>query len=76
METEPAQPLSGDRGAILKKLAHDLGNLAYRLTFLTQNLKTQIATPGDRDEATALLEDTTTQMQRIVETLREAAKDD
>lgn len=65
-----------DREKRLKSLAHDLGNLANRLSFLGENLRDQLADPGDREEATALLADTTERMRGMMETLREVAGDD
>jgi hypothetical protein len=52
-------------------MAHDLGNLAYRLTFLTENLRTQIPDPAHRDEAVALLEDTLSKLNATIASLRE-----
>ena len=63
------------RGEALKSLAHDLGNLAYRLTFLAANLESQIPDPVQRTEAAALLQDTNTRLGQIIERLREVAKD-
>jgi hypothetical protein len=59
----------------LRALAHDLGNLSYRLSFLTLNLKAQIPDPGHRAEAVALLEDTTARLQQVIEKLREVDRD-
>ncbi|HET6372976.1 MAG TPA: hypothetical protein VFG76_06700, partial [Candidatus Polarisedimenticolia bacterium] len=53
-----------------KSVAHDLGNLSYRLTFLAENLRAQIPEPGHRADALALLEDTTARMRQIIEKLR------
>ena len=65
---------SGRTGELLKSLAHDLGNLAYRLTFLSANLEAQIPDPGHRDEALSLLRDTTARLQQAIEKLREVRK--
>ena len=64
----------GKPGELWKSLAHDLGNLAYRLTFLSANLEAQIPDPGHRDEAVALLRDTTTRLHQAIEKLREVGK--
>ena len=66
---------SEGRGGTLKSLAHDLGNLAYRLTFLSANLQTQIPDPAQRDEAGALLRDTDAKLRRTIETLRRMEND-
>ena len=63
------------REAILKGLIHDLGNLAYRLTFLSANLETRIPDRQQRDESIALLQDTTERLQRVIEKLREVRGD-
>ena len=34
-----------------KRIAHDLGNLAYRLTLLAENLRSQIQDEARRDQA-------------------------
>ena len=59
----------------LKSLAHDLGNLAYRLTFLSANLQTQIPDAVHREEAVSLLRDTDERLRRMIEMLREFEKD-
>jgi len=70
--TEGAPPAAARQRA-LRTLAHDLGNLAYRLTFLAENLRHQIPDPGHRDEAVALLEDTVSRMRATIASLREEA---
>jgi len=72
--TEGAAPAGRQRA--LRTLAHDLGNLAYRLTFLTENLKRQIPDPAHREEAVALLEDTTAKLRATIASLREEADHD
>lgn len=62
-------------GPSLRSLAHDLSNLAYRLSFLTANLEAQIPGSRERGEATALLQDTTRSLERIVARLREMSDD-
>jgi hypothetical protein len=66
---------SGGSGEVLRGLVHDLGNLAYRLTFLSANLKTQIPDPTHRGEAVDLLIDTTDKLNQIIEKLRKAGRD-
>ena len=63
------------QGAILKGLIHDLGNLAYRLTFLSANLETRIPDPRQRDESIALLQDTTERLRLVIEKLKEVRGD-
>ena len=70
MASEPV----GRVGA-LKSLAHDLGNLAYRLSFLSANLEAQIPDPGHRAEAVALLHDTNIRLRQAIDLLREVARD-
>ncbi len=69
--TEGVPPTSRQRA--LRSLAHDLGNLAYRLTFLTENLKNQIPDPAHREEAVTLLEDTAARLRATIASLREEA---
>ena len=68
-------PIADGSSDLVKSLVHDLGNLAYRLTFLTANLQAQIPDAGHREEALALLRDTTTRLQEAIEKLREVGKD-
>ena len=70
MSPNPDEP-----GDLVKNLVHDLGNLAYRLTFLTANLQAQIPDPGHREEALALLRDTTARLQEAIERLRKVGRD-
>jgi len=65
----------GRSGEVLKSLAHDLGNLAYRLSFLSANLESQIPDTSHRAEAVALLRDTTQRLQHVIEKLREVQGD-
>lgn len=62
----------GDRKRVLKDIAHDLGNLSYRLGLLTENLKAAIPESTSRVEAIALLEDTAKRLRVIVEKLDDA----
>ena len=62
---------SATRKRALRSIAHDLGNLAYRLTFLAENLRRQIPDPAHRDEAVALLEDTLAKLKATIASLRE-----
>ena len=67
--------MSSDGVKRLKTVAHDLGNLANRLTFLGENLKEQLADAEHCCEATELLDDTTDRMREMMETLHEIAGD-
>ncbi len=67
-------PPAGGREA-LRGVAHDLGNLASRLTLLSENLKDRIGEPEARDEAVALLEDTTVRLRLLARRIREVAPD-
>ena len=67
---------SGDSSEVLRGLAHDLGNLAYRLTFLTANLQSQIPDPAHRGEAIDLLNDTTDKLGQIIEKIRKVGRND
>jgi hypothetical protein len=69
--TEGVPPTRRQRA--LRTLAHDLGNLAYRLNFLTENLRRQIPDAVHREEAVALLEDTAAKLRATIATLREEA---
>lgn len=59
----------------LRTVAHDLGNLAYRLSLLSANLSAQIADPGHRGEAVALLQDTADRLRKAADRLRELTRD-
>ena len=65
-----------DRATRLRSVAHDLGNLAYRLTFLGQNLRELVPDASRRDEAVALLDDTASGLQQAAETLRSMDRDE
>ncbi len=67
--------MSSDKVKRLKTVAHDLGNLANRLTFLGENLKEQLADSDHRSEAAELLDDTTDRMREMMDTLHEIAGD-
>jgi len=75
-----SQPMEGapptSRQRALRTMAHDLGNLAYRLTFLTENLRRQIPDTTHREEAVSLLEDTLSRLRATIDTLREQADHD
>ena len=74
MPGNPADlPPDGQRRAI-RSVAHDLGNLSYRLTFLIQNLQAQNADACSRAEAVTLLEDTAARLDQLIEKLREVEK--
>lgn len=72
-----SQPAEGtpptSRQRALRTVAHDLGNLAYRLTFLTENLRRQIPDAAHREEAVSLLEDTLSKLRAAIDSLREQA---
>ena len=59
----------GQRKA-LRSVAHDLGNLSYRLTFFSENLKAQVPDSPFRAEAIALLEDTTSRIRHLIQMVR------
>lgn len=65
----------GTSREVLKGLAHDLGNLAFRLTLLSANLESQIADAAERAEAVAMLRDTTERLRQVIEKLREVRAD-
>ncbi len=69
------EPVSRKTRQAIKGAAHDLGNLAYRLTFLTESLRAQIPEAGPRADAIELLEDTTSKLTAIIEKLSEVEKD-
>jgi signal transduction histidine kinase len=54
----------------LRSVAHDLRNLAYRLSILSENLEREMSPSTTREEARELLADTTERLNRIAETLR------
>mgnify|MGYP001615309055 CR=1 FL=1 len=68
-------PDGRDRRSALRTLAHEVGNLAARLTFLSANLQGRLTDAADRLETTALLEDSTRRLQEIARKLREMDKD-
>ena len=74
MTEKPEGPTPDGHRRALKSVAHDLGNLSYRLTFFTDNLKGQIPDAGFRAEAIALLENTTSRLQQLIEKLRDVEK--
>jgi hypothetical protein len=61
--------------AALRTVAHDLGNLASRLTLLSANLQAQIPDEGRRSEAVSLLEDTAMKIRQAIGKLREVERD-
>ena len=67
---------SGDSSEVLRGVVHDLGNLAYRLTFLSANLQAQIPDPTHRGEALDLLIDTTDKLNQMIEKLRKVGRND
>jgi len=58
-----------------KRIAHDLGNLAYRLTLLAENLRSQIQDEARRDQAVALLADTAARLREAASSLGEEGSD-
>ena len=68
-------PDGPDRRSSLSTLAHDVVNLAARLTVLSANLQPLLTNAADRDETTALLGDSTRRLQEVARVLREMAKD-
>ena len=78
MNQDPAGALpqdGRDRRSALSTLAHDVVNLAARLTLLSANLQSRLADPADRDETTALLGDSSQRLQDIARKLREMGRD-
>lgn len=83
MPTTPSGHPASKHSRILSTMAHDMGNLASRLIFLTANLKRELTAFRQLDESsnessnetTELLEDTHRQLQRMAVCLREVAKD-
>lgn len=71
---DPRPPSAGPGGPALRSVAHDLGNLAARLTMLSANLQAQIPDEGHRSEAVALLEDTALRLREAITKLREAGR--
>ncbi len=61
---------------LLRSAAHDLRNLAYRLTFLTASLEKDMAPSAARTEASDLLADTTARLNSIAEELRRLAAEE
>ena len=70
MSGTPEQAEQEGRRQALKSVAHDLGNLSYRLTFFSENLKAQVPDTPFRAEAIALLEDTTARLSHIIQMVR------
>ena len=75
MSSDQENPAAGSAARTLRSLAHDLGNLAYRLDFFRLNLKGQIPDEAARSSADALLADTTESLRRVIERLREVQGD-
>ncbi|HEY3174794.1 MAG TPA: hypothetical protein VGK94_03440 [Candidatus Polarisedimenticolia bacterium] len=73
-DSSAAPPASAMRAA-LRTVAHDLGNLASRLTLLSANLQAQIPDEGRRSEAVSLLEDTAMKIRQAIGKLREVERD-
>jgi hypothetical protein len=64
---QPGQ--DGPRQA-LRSVAHDLGNLSYRLIFFSGNLRAQVPDMPFRAEAIALLEDPTSRLRHLIQMVR------
>lgn len=78
VDQDPAGELSPDgrdRRSALRTLAHDVGNLAARLMFLSANLHARLTDAAFREETTALLDDSTQRLQEMARKLREMDKD-
>ena len=54
----------------LRAAAHDLRNLVYRLTLLSENLQREMTPSAARDETRDLLADTTASLTRIADSLK------
>lgn len=55
----------------LRSAAHDLRNIVYRLTFLSENLQREMSPSPARDEAQDLLADSTAHLTRIADSLKQ-----
>lgn len=66
---------AGGNAAALRTIAHDLGNLAYRLTFLRESLARHVPDPVVRSEAEELLADTIARLQALTGRIREIGRD-
>lgn len=54
----------------LRSTAHEIRNLVYRLSFLSENLDQTMSGQADRQEARELLADTMERLTRIADTLK------
>ena len=63
------------RTLALKAIAHDLGNLAYRLTFLRASLARHVPDAAARSDAEELLEDTIAGLQALTGRIRGICRD-
>jgi len=70
MKSHERDVLSGEIRKDLASAAHDLNNLLYRLSILSENLQSEIPEPAARDEARDLLADTSRRLSTIVDRLR------
>jgi len=67
---KPVQPGEDSQRQALRSMAHDLGNLSYRLIIFSGNLRAQVPDMPFRAEAIALLEDTTARLGHIIQMVR------
>jgi len=70
MKSHDQDARSGEIRRDLSSAAHDLNNLLYRLSILSETLQSQLPEPAMRDEARDLLEDTGRRLSAIVDRLR------
>ncbi len=54
----------------LRSAAHDLRNIVYRLTLLSENLQREMSPSPARDDARDLLADSTADLTRIADSLK------
>jgi hypothetical protein len=68
---EEPRSLGGEgRDREIRSAAHDLNNLVYRLTLLSESLAQATGGPAGRSEAGEMLADTTRRLAGIVDRLR------
>ncbi|MFQ5701091.1 MAG: hypothetical protein ACE5HU_04525 [Acidobacteriota bacterium] len=75
MATTPQGCSPSEHSRTLRTAAHELGNLASRLVFLSASLKSGIRDPAQRQEASEMLEDTHRKLQRMAASIRKIADD-
>ena len=72
---DPAAETAGEEiHDVVRSAAHDLNNLRYRLTLLTDAVQNGLTEPAARADAREMLADTTRVLGEIVNRLRSAAR--